>query len=146
MDNGECFIFPRHCEGIYARGNLPVQSELLQCFSIDITRRLPRRFAPRGMTEMGKVFLLAICFFGGYNICRERPPCVKGAVSEADWGIVQYRYITIPPSRLTPCHLPLHKGGFGAYNHFTNYDAIICKRRRLYCKTKMNLLFLFLKG
>ena len=31
-----------------------------------------------------------------------------------DWGIVRYRNITIPPSRLTPCHLPLHKGGFGA--------------------------------
>ena len=30
----------------------------------------------------------------------QRPPCVKGAVSEADWGIVRFRHITIPPSRL----------------------------------------------
>ncbi len=34
--------------------------------------------------------------------CREttrtqRPPCVKGAVSEADWGIVLYHHLTIPP-------------------------------------------------
>ena len=43
----------------------------------------------------------------------QRPPCVKGAVMrQHDWGIVMCRYRTIPPSRLTPCHLPLHKGGF----------------------------------
>ena len=57
----------------------------------------------------------------------QRPPCVKGAVTEGDWRIVGYR--TTPPSRLTPCHLPLHRGGFGRYprpvayvpsTHFTN--------------------------
>ena len=41
----------------------------------------------------------------------QRPPCVKGAVSrKADWGIDGLR--TTPPSRLTPRHLPLHRGGF----------------------------------
>ena len=41
-----------------------------------------------------------------------RPPCVKGAVErKRDWGIVHYP--TTPPSRHTPCHLPLHRGGFG---------------------------------
>ena len=68
----------------------------------------------------------------------KRPPCVKGdspqcgEMSRSDrgarprersadrrWGIVTlpiYRstlaHAPIPPSRLTPCHLPLHKGGF----------------------------------
>ena len=36
----------------------------------------------------------------------QRPPCVKGAVSEADWGIDNPS--VCPPGR----HLPLHKGGF----------------------------------
>ena len=36
-----------------------------------------------------------------------------------------------PSVTASPCHLPLHKGGFGAYNHFTNYDAIICKRQEI---------------
>ena len=27
-----------------------------------------------------------------------RPPCVKGAVSKADWGIV--RHVTTPPSKI----------------------------------------------
>ena len=40
----------------------------------------------------------------------ERPLCVKGAVSEADWGIVKKDVVTIPPSRIAR-HLPLHKGG-----------------------------------
>ena len=40
---------------------------------------------------------------------RIRPPCVKGAVSEADWGIVAL--LDNPSGALR--HLPLHKGGFG---------------------------------
>ena len=56
-----------------------------------------------------------------------RPPCLKGAVSEADWGIPRQRVTNshqisanlyclpqIPPTRLAPGHLPLGKGGFGA--------------------------------
>ncbi len=44
-----------------------------------------------------------------YVLARQRPglPCVKG--------------MTIPPSRLTPCHLPLHKGGFGAAQNRRSY-------------------------
>ena len=38
-----------------------------------------------------------------------RPPCAKGAVSVADWGIVLFYN---PSDTATPCHLPLHRGGF----------------------------------
>nr|DAV07881.1 MAG TPA: hypothetical protein [Caudoviricetes sp.] len=31
--------------------------------------------------------------------------------------------MTIPPSRLTPCHLPLHKGGFGAAQNCRPYST-----------------------
>ena len=50
----------------------------------------------------------------------------KRGLSRSDWGIVGFvdelgqisfpastALQTIPPSRLVPCHLPLHKGGFG---------------------------------
>ena len=41
-----------------------------------------------------------------------RLPCVKGAVSEADWGIVLTWFsIFLQSLRLVPRHLPLHKGG-----------------------------------
>ena len=49
----------------------------------------------------------------------QRPPCVKGAPAKrvGDCGLAHTsacpRKATIPPSRLTPCHLPLHKGGLG---------------------------------
>ena len=66
-----------------------------------------------------------------------RPPCLKGAVSEADWGIVtavRFRrnagvfatlYRKIPPSRLTATHLPLGKGGMGALLNPTNKHPFI---------------------
>ena len=41
----------------------------------------------------------------------QRPPCVKGAGSEADWGIVPHS-----PSA-PPGHLPLHRGGFRWFHH-----------------------------
>ena len=42
-----------------------------------------------------------------------RLPCVRGAVCrQADKGLTSASYQTIPPTRLTPGHLPLHKGGF----------------------------------
>ena len=67
-----------------------------------------------------------------------KAPLCKGGWQKSlisDWGIVLCRYLTIPPSRLAPCHLPLHKGAFPrAYNNFTNYDAIICKRGRFILK------------
>ena len=42
-----------------------------------------------------------------------RPPCVKGAVSEADWGIVEIRRLCGFQQPLRPLrgHLPLHRGG-----------------------------------
>ena len=66
-----------------------------------------------------------------------KAPLCKGGWQKSlisDWGIVLYRYLTIPPSRLSPCHpqapfvcfadifpangeiYPLHKGGFRAVN------------------------------
>ena len=39
-------------------------------------------------------------------IATERPPCAKGAVCVADWGIDNP---SVLPSAI---HLPLHKGGF----------------------------------
>ena len=62
-----------------------------------------------------------------------KAPLCKGGWQKSlisDWGIVLCRYLTIPPSRLAPCHLPLHKGGFGAYNNFTNYAVSVCKTGR----------------
>ena len=64
----------------------------------------------------------------------DKAPLCKGGWQKSlisDWGIVLCRYATIPPSRLAPCHLPLHKGGFGAYNNFTNYAVSICKQGRI---------------
>ena len=50
-------------------------------------------------------------------------PLCKGGCHDLgrDWGIVAVHrtagelaiFVTIPPSQLTLCHLPLHKGGFG---------------------------------
>ena len=64
----------------------------------------------------------------------DKAPLCKGGWQKSlisDWGIVLYRCPTIPPSRLTPCHLPLHKGGFSPYNNFTNYAVSICKRQEI---------------
>ena len=67
----------------------------------------------------------------------QKAPLCKGGwifAKQKDWGIVLYRPITIPTSRLAPCHpqapfvcfadifpangeiYPLHKGGFRAVN------------------------------
>ncbi len=53
---------------------------------------------------------------------RKAPLC-KGGCHDLgrDWGIVAVHrtagelaiFVTIPPSQLTLCHLPLHKGGIG---------------------------------
>ena len=54
----------------------------------------------------------------GVGFFGERPPCVKGAPPQAvgDCGFTRESRFTgkatIPPSALTRCHLPLHKGGF----------------------------------
>ena len=45
------------------------------------------------------------------------PLCKGGCRAKRDWGIVtKLRWfltlVTTPPSRLTPRHLPLHRGGF----------------------------------
>ena len=72
------------------------------------------------------------CFHISFSFsAAHKAPLCKGGWQKSlisDRGIVLYRCLTIPPSRLTPCHLPLHKGGFGAYNYFTNYAVSICKR------------------
>ena len=44
-----------------------------------------------------------------------RPPCAKGAVGEADWGIVEKGKKESNPDNpsvtASPCHLPLHRRG-----------------------------------
>ena len=71
------------------------------------------------------------CRRAGVHSRRKRPPCVKGAVSRTGrLGDCPAPHLTIPPSRLAPCHpqapfvcfadifpangeiYPLHKGGF----------------------------------
>ena len=70
----------------------------------------------------------------------DKAPLCKGGWQKSlisDWGIVLYRYLTIPPSALARSHLPLHKGGFGACNNFTNYAVSICKPAEIVpCKAK----------
>ena len=59
----------------------------------------------------------------------QRPPCVKGAGRNL-WFLTGGLSLSIPcnPSvTASPCHLPLHKGGFSPYNNFTNYAVSICK-------------------
>ena len=52
-----------------------------------------------------------------FAVVEKRPPCVKGAPAKrvGDCDLVHKStypaHASIPPSRLTPCHLPLHKGG-----------------------------------
>ena len=43
----------------------------------------------------------------GLTLAQEQP-CTGGVASRIYLGVRR----TIPPARLTPCHLPLHKGGF----------------------------------
>ena len=78
---------------------------------------------------------LPSCFHISFSFsAADKAPLCKGGWQKSlisDWGIVFCRYLTIPPSRLTPCHLSLHKGGFGAYNNFTNYAVSICKRQEI---------------
>ena len=45
-----------------------------------------------------------------------------------------------PSVTAPPCHLPLHKGGFGTYNNFTNYAVSICKSQEI---IPPDLLFAF---
>ena len=75
----------------------------------------------------------ASCFHISFSFSAAyKAPLCKGGWQKSlisDWGIALYRYLTIPPSRLAPCHLPLHKGGFGAYKNLTNYAVSICKQR-----------------
>ena len=66
-----------------------------------------------------------ILFEGGQRGRNRRPPCAKGAgcAIAQTGGLWPCLYIglprkaTIPPSRLAPCHLPLHKGGFSLCTH-----------------------------
>ena len=68
------------------------------------------------------IFLLFTFVGGGALDAPQRPPCLKGAVTAGDWGIYPSTAYAVP--------LPLGEGGFYAYNNFTNYEAIICKRGR----------------
>ena len=66
---------------------------------------------------------------------RQRPPCLKGAVTEGDWGIDAALRQKSPagnyPSTAYAVPLPLGEGGFYAYNNFTNYAVSICKRQEI---------------
>ena len=84
---------------------------------------------PAALPSLPCCFHISFSFSAAYKA----PLCKWGWQKSliSDWGIVLCRYATIPPSRLSPCHLPLHKGGFGAYNNFTNYAVSICKQRSI---------------
>ncbi len=61
----------------------------------------------------------AVVLVGAATGRPKRPPCLKGAGTEGDWGILcraaAYRPAGEYPSvTAAPCHLPLGKGGFGA--------------------------------
>ena len=108
--------------GIFVGGGAPASSAD-RCHSLSSLYPPPAALAS-----------LPSCFHISFSFsAADKAPLCKGGWQKSlisDWGIVLYRYPTIPPSRLAPCHLPLHKGGFSPYNNFTNYDAIICKRGR----------------
>ena len=65
----------------------------------------------------------------------DKAPLCKGGWQKSlisDWGIGLCRYATIPPSRLAPCHLPLHKGGFVPTIILQITLLVSVNRRRLY--------------
>ena len=63
-----------------------------------------------------------LAFFGriishGLEECNKRPPCVKGAVCKADWGIDN-------PSGLSAViHLPLREGSFADVRSRQIYES-----------------------
>ena len=92
---------------------------LLRCYSLHQTMYRPAKSVDWCQCCMQEVAFIYLSPF-----LRPRPPCLKGAVTEGDWGVVvlSLRHFVTPPSS---------EGGFkAAYNHFTNYAVRICKRGR----------------
>ena len=65
-----------------------------------------------------------------------RLPCVKGAVSKADRGIVKSNVFTTPPSEIKDfAHLPLHRGGFGCGAYRSDKYQFNAQKHRLWKTT-----------
>ena len=68
------------------------------------------QFAPNGVQ-----FPLQFCLRDAEDVIPYDRIAVDSLYIQQDFDLNSYR--TIPPSRLTPCHLPLHKGGEGKCKH-----------------------------
>ena len=102
----------------------------------------------------------ASCFHISFSFsAADKAPLCKGGWQKSlisDRGIVLYRYLTIPPSRLSPCHpqapfvcfadifpangeiYPLHKGGFVPTIILQITLLVSVKGRRLYRRKTKN--------
>ena len=81
------------------------------------------QFAPNGVQ-----FPLQFCLRDAEDVIPYDRIAVDSLYIQQNFDLNSYR--TIPPSRLTPCHLPLHKGGEGKCNLSATSLLLICKYSR----------------
>ena len=81
------------------------------------------QFAPNDVQ-----FPLQFCLRDAEDVVPYDRIAVDSLYIQQNFDLNSYR--TIPPSRLTPCHLPLHKGGEGKCNLSATSLLLICKYSR----------------